>query len=613
MAKTNPKPKQKQKAIHNLPGQKKVVPKSQPKNAWQLWGFGIALLIITCLVFSHTTALQFVNWDDPDNILDNPHLKIFSYSWDWSAVKTIFTTDVIGNYNPLPILTFAMEQHWFAPDPTKAPFIFHFDNLWMHLVCTLFVFAMFSKMGFSKSAAFIGALLFGIHPLRVESVAWITERKDVLYGMFFLAALVAYISYIQSQKSKVYWYVFAILLSLFSYFAKVQAVTLPLSMVALDFYFKRKWFSPKILIVEKLPWWILSLTFGLINIHFLGQQKSLNFGNASINYTFIDRLAVGAYAYATYLVKWLVPFKMSPLYPYPPKLPVIAFVCLAIVPVLVIAFLIWAYRKKKNDLLFGWAFFTFNVMFLLQIVGAGQGYLADRFTYIGYIGLFFILIKGYDWLVENKPSYKTFAPVGAALYLAVFAFLTMKQIKVWDNSGTLWEHVKSYYPDSPLAWKQAGNYYRDDKKDFAKSIENYKEAIRLEPKDAYVNNSLAKSYMDKAFSLDPKSPGFANQQQSLVQLAIQSYNAAITRDSIDGAPNKKQTGEYFVNRGVAHAVTGNTDQAIVDLTKGLDIYPANANGYLNRGLIYFQKDEFALSLKDHETYNKLDPYNPDMW
>lgn len=111
----------------------------------------------------------------------------------------------------------------------------------MHLVCTLFVFILFTKLGLSKTAAFIGALLFGIHPMRVESVAWITERKDVLYGMFFLGALLTYVNYLKAEKNKTAWYILTIVLAIISCLSKVQAVTLPLTiMVAVDFYFKRK-------------------------------------------------------------------------------------------------------------------------------------------------------------------------------------------------------------------------------------------------------------------------------------------------------------------------------------------------------------------------------------
>ena len=584
--------------------------KNQPD--YLLWVFGLAAVIITFFVFKHSLDLQFVNWDDPYNLLENETLKIFAYSWSWKDVKTIFTTDIIGNYNPLPILTFALEKYFFAPDPALNPFVFHFNNLWMHLLCTLFVYILFIKLNINKTAAFIGALLFGIHPMRVESVAWITERKDVLYGMFFLAALITYINYTQSQKHKTKWFIATIVLSLFSYFAKIQAVTLPLSMVAIDFVLKRDWKSPKIVIAEKLPWWVLSLSFGLINIYFLKSQNSLNSDQSVVAFNFLDKLAVGAYSYAIYIIKLIYPYRMSPLYPYPPKLPVQAYIALAVIPVLIAAFLFWTIKNKKYDLLFGWMFFTFNVMFLLQIVGAGQGFLADRFTYIAYIGLFYIMIKGFEWAISQKPALKLPLQIAAGVYLILFGFLTMRQLKVWENSETLWEHVKVYYPDSPLAWKQAGNYYRDEKQDFAKAVLNYQEAIRMEPKVAYTYNGLAKAYLDQAFRLDPKLIDFKQQQNDLIQQAIQSYNSAIRLDSINGRPDKKIAGEIIVNRGVAYAVIGNMDFALRDLNNGLKVNPENTNGYLNRGLIYFNMNQYELSLKDDDAYLKLNPFNADI-
>ncbi len=577
----------------------------------QYWLWALLLLVITFVVLRPVLYLQFVNWDDPYNLLQNENLKIFSFSWDWDAVKKILTSGVIGNYNPLPIFTFALEKYFYAPDPVKTPFVFHFDNLWMHMMCTFLVYLFFVQLEVSKPSAFIGALLFGIHPMRVESVAWITERKDVLYGMFFMAALVCYLSYLKSAQHKVKWYLLILFFSLLSYFSKVQAVTLPLTMVAIDFYRRRAWYAPKILILEKLPWWLLSLAFGLLNIHFLGAQKSLSIDTAKVNYNFIDRLAVGAYSYATYILKWIYPYKLSPCYPYPPQLPVVAYVALVVVPILVIAFLVWTIRKQKTNLLFGFIFFTFNVMFLLQIVGAGQGFLADRFTYIAYIGLFFIFIKGIEQLMVQRPRYKPFLIGFIATYLSILGYLSYQQTKVWQNGGTLWEKVKAYFPNSPLAWQQAGNYYLDEQQDYARAIENYKQVIAMDPKDLYTHNSLAKCYMDQCFKLDPASIDFKKQQNYLVQLALVSYNESIRRDSIAGMPDKKQSGETIVNRGVAYAVLGDMDRCLADLSKGLSINPNNTNGYKNRGFIYFNQGKWALSLEDQNRFIALDPYNSD--
>lgn len=608
MAKNNIKGnfKQKQTTDRPVPGKPATLPKN--KTDYSL-AIAVAIVVtITFVVFVPSLSLGFVNWDDPFNLLENETLKAFATHWDWASVKAIFTSDVIGNYNPLPIFTFAIEKYLFAPNPLEHPFFFHVNNVWMHVVCTLFVFLIFTELGLGRIAAVIGALLFGIHPMRVESVAWITERKDVLYGMFFLASLYAYIRYARNDAAKTKWYAFALLLSVFSYFSKVQAVTLPLSMVAVDFYLNRNWKNPKTLIAEKMPWWLLSLAFGLINIYFLKRNNSLSSSSHVVDYSFIDKLAVGAYSYAIYLLKWIYPYKMSPLYPYSPELPMMAYICLAIVPIAVLAFLIWSFRQNKKQLLFGWAFFTFNVMFLLQIVGAGQGFLADRFTYIAYIGLFFIMASFYEWMVQQKPSSKLAIQIGFGLYLALFAFLTSRQQKIWENGGTLWEKVKLFYPNSPLAWKQAANYYRDEKKDLGKAIENYKSALALQPEDAFACNDLAKAYTDSAFA-----PGTPQQTRNeMLMLALQTYNDAVKYDSIVGQPDKKTSGEIFVNRGAAYAILGNLDKALPDLNKGLQINPNNLNGYANRAILYTQINRYDLSLKDRDAYIALNPDNPDI-
>lgn len=608
MAKNNIKGnfKQKQTTDRPVPGKPATLPKN--KTDYSLAIAAAIVVTITFVVFVPSLSLGFVNWDDPFNLLENETLKAFATHWDWASVKAIFTTDVIGNYNPLPIFTFAIEKYLFAPNPLEHPFFFHVNNVWMHVVCTLFVFLIFTELGLGRIAAVIGALLFGIHPMRVESVAWITERKDVLYGMFFLASLYAYIRYTRNDAAKTKWYAFALLLSVFSYFSKVQAVTLPLSMVAVDFYLNRNWKNPKTLIAEKMPWWLLSMAFGLINIYFLKRNNSLSSSSYVVDYSFIDKLAVGAYSYAIYLLKWIYPYKMLPLYPYSPELPMMAYICLAIVPIAVLAFMIWSFRQNKKQLLFGWAFFTFNVMFLLQIVGAGQGFLADRFTYIAYIGLFFIMASFYEWMVQQKPSSKLAIQIGFGLYLALFAFLTSRQQKIWENGGTLWEKVKLFYPNSPLAWKQAANYYRDEKKDLGKAIENYKSALALQPEDAFACNDLAKAYTDSAFA-----PGTPQQTRNeMLMLALQTYNDAVKYDSIVGQPDKKTSGEIFVNRGAAYAILGNLDKALPDLNKGLQINPNNLNGYANRAILYTQINRYDLSLKDRDAYIALNPDNPDI-
>jgi tetratricopeptide (TPR) repeat protein len=593
-------------------------PKSRSQeSSWgwnkEFWIPALILLAITAAVFIPSLSGSFVNWDDPENLLKNENLRAFRYEWSWPAVKAIFTTDVIGNYNPLSIFSFAIEKYLFAPDPKVAPFVFHFSNLWMHLACTLLVFVLFLQLRLGRMAAFIGALLFGIHPMRVESVAWITERKDVLYGMFFLASLVTYSKFVQSETSRMRWYMWTLVLSVFSYFAKVQAVILPLSMVALDFFYQRKWKSPKILMLEKAPWWVLSLLIGLVNLHFLKAGEHLILEDNIANYTALDRLAVGAYSYAIYLAKWIYPYRMSPLYPYPLKLPAGAYVALALVPAFLAAFLYWAIRTRRRNLLFGWAFFTVNVMFLLQVVGAGQGFLADRFTYIAYAGLFFLMAWGCHWIMANRPAMKTHLYISGGIYLAIFAYMTWDQCKIWNNGGALWEHARKYYANNPLPWAKAANYYREEEKNFAKAAEFFSQALKLERKKAPAYNSLGKTYFDQVSYLNQQDPNFQQEKTRLTELAIRNYTSGTVEDSLAGGPNPKITSEIFINRGAAYASLGMFDPALRDLTRGIQLDPENEDGYLNRALLYVQTSQFEKAILDHNEYLKINPYDPDIW
>ena len=334
------------------------------------WMYLLILLLVTFVVFYPSLSFQFVNWDDSIYLYENHTLDAFSHEWNWENVKTIFQADVGGNYNPFPIFTYAIEKYFFAPDPKENPFIFHFTNVMLHLICVLLSFRLFKVLGLSGLTAFFAALLFGIHPMRVESVAWVTERKDVLYGAFFLAALLTYLRYTAPGTSKTKWYIFTVLLSILSYFAKIQAVTLPLTMVAIDFLKGRKWFSFKTLVVEKLPWWSLSLVFGLVNVYMLKRADTIT-EIQGVDYGAIGRLAIGAYSYAIYLIKFVYPYVMAPSYPNPSAITGIFYTALIAEPIAIVAFLFIAWKRQYKVALFAWAFFTFNVMFLLQIVAAG--------------------------------------------------------------------------------------------------------------------------------------------------------------------------------------------------------------------------------------------------
>ncbi len=541
------------------------------------------IIVITFLVFFSALFAEFVNWDDSVNIYENPHLE----SFDLQSIKNIFTSTVIGGYNPLSIFSFAVEKAIFG----ESSQVIHFNNLILHLICVFLVFRIMLLLKLSPWAAGIVALLFGIHPMRVESVAWATERKDVLFGAFYFASMFYYILYIQAEKiKKRKLYIISIVLFILSLFSKIQAVSLPLTLLALDFYLKRDF--NKSVILEKVPYFILSLIIGLLGISFLTESNVIT---NSDSFTFIERLAIGSYSFWIYIMKFIFPYEMSPLYPYPSSISSIYF--LSFIPSVLLMFsLFYFYKNKNRIILFGILFFIFNVIFVLQIVGAGQGFKADRFTYVGYTGLFFLLAYGCSYLIENNKISKNILNGILALYFVLCFFLTSKQINVWKNNETLWTHVMELFPEVSTAYLNLGNYYRDDKKDYNKALEIYQKGMSTTSVDAQFYNSIGKLYFDK---------GDMNN-------ALQNLNQSVAYLSKTKLKNDK-IAEIYLNRGATFSMLNQYDNAIQDFNKAIELYPENPKCYSDRGLLNIKSGQYEAAIKDYDEYLKIIIVNSDIW
>ena len=271
-----------------------------------IWICIASISILTFIVFYPSLEGQFIKtWDDYGYAVTNKYIDDFN----WDNVKGMFTHALYGNYNPLTILTFAVEKHFFGTNP----YVHHFNNILLHILNSLLVFWLAVRLRLQLIAAYLVSILFAIHPMHVESVAWITERKDVLFGFFYLAALISYIYYIKRKESR--YYLLCIFLMILSLFSKIQAVALPLSMLLIDYYFRRK-LSVK-LIAEKIPFFALSLLFGLLGVHFLQEAGAFN---VTSNIEWYERPLMGAYALGAYLYKALIPYPLSAYYPYPQKI-----------------------------------------------------------------------------------------------------------------------------------------------------------------------------------------------------------------------------------------------------------------------------------------------------
>jgi len=299
----------------------------------------ILILFVTIVVFFPSLQGSFTNWDDPEYVLDNEAIKGLSIS----NIKIVFTSVFQGNYQPIAMMTYMIEHSLFELDP----FIYHLTNLIFHLLNTWLVFYLIRLLTKNTVISFITAILFGINALQVESVAWISERKNVVYAFFYLAALINYILYVTTKNKFQRKYLFYSLgLFVLSLLSKGQAVTLPITFFAVDFLLKRK-FNRK-LILEKVPFLILSIIIGITAINVQNTFGVIK--DEGLDHSFIERFLFASYSIITYVYKLIAPVHLSNFYPYPEKIdgayPIIFYI--APLLVLIICFAIFRTIKKTH-------------------------------------------------------------------------------------------------------------------------------------------------------------------------------------------------------------------------------------------------------------------------
>ncbi len=532
------------------------------------------LIAYTFAVFSPSLKNGFVDWDDGAYILNNPYIQALSLD----NIKALFTTQVGGNYNPLTILSFAFDYHFYGLNP----FGYHLVNVLLHLANVILVYLFIRGLGASYWTGFLVAVLFAIHPLRVESVAWVTERKDLMFGLFYLIALISYLKFLRTRK--VWWLVLLTLSFILSLLSKIQAVALPLSLLVIDYYLERpiKWK----LLLEKTPLFLLSLATGLIGIHFLSLQQTLD----RVDYSLFERVLMGFYALMVYLVKAVVPYELSTIYPFPKGGELSFLFFLSPFVILSIAGLVIYSLRKTRVVATGFLFFLVNVIFVLQVLNAGQGFIADRFTYIPLIGLFFVMAMGITRLFRDRPSWRPIVAGLFILWVFFLSFLTWNYTKAWENTATLFSHVLERYENVPAALQNRARFYRENG-ETEKAISDYTRVLLIKP-DAASYNNRGRLYFERG----NYDEAFLDFTQALRSDTTPSINNAIA----------------LLNRGAIFAMRKQYDSAIGDLSHSLRIHPEEKQAWLNLALAHYYQNQFAEAKKACDSYLALKKDDPKM-
>ena len=544
------------------------------------------VLFITVLVFFGSLKLAWTNWDDNLLVYENPMVSEARFI-------DIFTKPAEYNtFNPLVISSFSLEWKLVK----DKPFLYHFDNLILHLLCTALVWLFFRKLGLSIWWSGFGSLLFGIHPMSVESVAWITERKDVLYALFYLMALLAYIRYISCEKRGQLFLVF--LFFVLSLLSKILAVVLPFVMFLLDWYFNRKIVLK--VVSEKIMFFAASLIIGLLGATFFIKNAFVTIDSKAVVNTFglLGQLVLGGYAYSVYILKSIIPYTTSTLYPTPSSLQTQHFVG-GVIAVLVFIGALIKWRKYKF-ITFGLLFFSFNIFpQLMPFKGNETAFLNDRYVYVAYIGLFFIIAMSMQKLSERLPLSRNYFACLAVVMLVAYGILTIKYIPVWENSNTLWTYVIEKYPRQVAAAHfNRGNYwYKNNQPD--KAWEDFNAAIEINPEysSAYLNRSSI--YLEK----------------NETEKALQDYNRymeLLHPFDVRGNLLNLPLSDAYSNRGVIYSRMGRYEKALIDFNTAIELDPVNLDNYFKRALSYMQLREYDKAIRDFSLCHQSDPANSDI-
>ena len=467
-----------------------------------------SVIAITLLVFAPSLSGHFVNWDDPSYITNNPLIHDISPG----NIYKIFTTYILGNYQPLTILTFAIEYHFFKLNP----FPYHLTNLILHLLNILLVYLLIFRLSKKHFIAIFVCLFFALHPTRVESVAWITERKDVLFASLYLLGLIQYLRFLDSDNKVRRYFLYTSVCFILSLFAKPSAMSFPLALLLLDYIKSQKMNFRNFL--QKIPFLLVSTLFGIIAI--FGTYTPTNqvypvtstitealnhsitpLGEVKASQELFSRseqLIITCHALSTYLTKTLWIDYLSPYYPLPSKnnnyFTKDYYIAIAIIIVLALFLL----RFKNKDFRFGLLFFLSTIFFNLPLSRVGSVETADRFTYIPYIGLFYLLAllfwKIYSYLRENYPSLTSISLIIPAILLITSIQNTRQYIPVWNNSYPLWTNVIEHHPHQIKGYFNRGNYYFEEE-NYTEALNDYKKALRIEPYNTRILYNMGNCFL----------------------------------------------------------------------------------------------------------------------
>jgi len=495
--------------------------------------------VVGLAVYGGSLRNPFISVDDPLLITEN--LDVQSISAE--TLKSIFSRFDPELYMPFTFLAYQLQYAFSGPHP----FTFHLVSLLMHIVNAFLVYVLLGKLTKAPQLSLFAGLLFLVHPLHTEAVVWASAQKDLLSAFFFLASLLAYLSFAETERRKKYYG--SLLLFLCGLFSKPTVLLLPFIFLLTDFWNRRKW-GPA-LFIEKIPFFLLSVAFGIVGL--IGKVQTVEAGS------FGESLLTGARGSLMLLRRMVWPRPLSIIYPYTEHIGFLSpgFV-LPLLFILLLLVFAWRKRREVPALFVGVVWFFLLVAPSSLNVRKGENFgdlvlTSDRYAYLASIGILLLFIVAvqpvYERILQKHNGRKILAVFSAAT-IAFFGVLTLQYGSQWRSERTLFNHVIRYEPNARFAYKILGDGFRE---------------------------------------------------RGLLKEAIESYTAALAI---------RPTGRVYIQLGQTYLDSGKLEEAVEALTKSLEFNPLHAGVYLNIGVAYTRMGRWDDAVAAFKRSAELDPSSP---
>ena len=607
-------------------------PSSRSRRHWLAWGIPVVIGLLSALAFLPGLSGEFLDWDDRQNFLHNPHYRGLGAS----QLHWMLTTGLMGHWMPLTWLTLALDWTAWGMNPVG----YHLTSLLLHgVAATLFYLVARRLLAAARPrdaesthtlGAALAALLFGLHPLRVESVVWITERRDVLSGVFFLGATLAYLGRWAPDGTPTpaarRRYLGALALFLAAVTSKSMTVTLPAVLLILDVYPLRRlgpgvgaWLRgpARAMWVEKLPFFALSAA---------AAATAIAVGRAVGNLTpmdrmgLVERVAISAYSLVFYLWKTVLPIGLSPMYELPDPLDPWRWTFLAagaiVVGITAVTLRLW---RRHPALAAGWAAYVIMALPVAGLFQNGFQIAADRYTYLPCLPWALLAGASLATLAGKSARAARAVPLAAGAALLLFLALSWQLTRAWQDTEAVWRRALAVGPSSVAHGNLGLVLARGG--DARGAIPHYEEAIRLRPTyaEAWSNLGLAQAQLgdlggataslQEAVRLKPgyaaawSNLGMVRARRGQTDDAVAAYREALRIDP--------ENADAHGNLGATLDAKGASDEALRHLREAVRLKPESAEAQSNLGIYFARRGDVASAQRSFEEALRLRPDSPE--